>query len=90
MEACHNDGNSSNNTLANLRWDTPKENAADKRHHGTHLQGSRISWATLSEDDVQRIRELGPSMRQKDIASMFRTTQSRISRILSRECWRHV
>ena len=29
-EACHNDGNQRNNRLDNLRWDTPKANAADR------------------------------------------------------------
>lgn len=36
MQACHNDGDKENNRLNNLRWDTPKNNCRDKRHHGTH------------------------------------------------------
>lgn len=35
MEGCHNDGNPANNHLSNLRWDTPRGNAADKVLHGT-------------------------------------------------------
>jgi len=34
-QAAHNDGNSRNDSSANLRWATPKENAADKVAHGT-------------------------------------------------------
>ena len=34
-EAAHDDGNPQNNTLTNLSWKTPKENAADKQRHGT-------------------------------------------------------
>src|SRR4051794_31712386 len=30
MECCHADGNSLNNALDNLRWDTPEANEADK------------------------------------------------------------
>lgn len=33
-EACHNDGNHLNNTLENLRWDTHKNNMADRQRHG--------------------------------------------------------
>jgi len=34
-DACHNDGDRSNNTLANLRWDTHAANMLDIRKHGT-------------------------------------------------------
>jgi len=34
-EACHNDGDPSHNSVANLRWDTKKANAQDRRRHGT-------------------------------------------------------
>lgn len=37
MEGCHKDGNSANNRLDNLRWDTPTNNHADKVAHGTDL-----------------------------------------------------
>lgn len=35
MLACHNNGDPSDNRLANLRWDTQSENMYDKRKHGT-------------------------------------------------------
>lgn len=33
--ACHNDGACTNDTVENLRWDTPKANARDQLRHGT-------------------------------------------------------
>ena len=36
MESCHNDGDSLNNVLSNLRWDTKRENILDQVRHGTH------------------------------------------------------
>lgn len=33
-EGCHNDGNKTNNTLANLRWDTSSANHLDRTRHG--------------------------------------------------------
>ena len=36
MEVCHNDGDSTNNHLDNLRYDTSSDNELDKVRHGTH------------------------------------------------------
>lgn len=36
LEACHNDGDPSNNTVGNLRWDTHSANTFDKVRHGRH------------------------------------------------------
>ena len=36
MEACHGDGDRTNNTASNLRWDTRAENAKDRIKHDRH------------------------------------------------------
>lgn len=41
MHACHNDGDKLNNSLPNLRWDTPSENEQDKVRSGTHYLSMR-------------------------------------------------
>lgn len=43
LEVCHNDGNASNNHLANLRYDTRSENIKDQLRHGTHK--NNLPWA---------------------------------------------
>lgn len=40
-QGCHNDGDSKNNHLSNLRWDTPSANNLDKVAHGTHPQANK-------------------------------------------------
>lgn len=41
MQGCHNDGNSKNNRLDNLRWDTGSNNRYDSVRHGTHPMASK-------------------------------------------------
>src|SRR2546426_680030 len=41
MEACHENGNGLDNRISNLRWDTHKNNLADKKRHGTEQIGER-------------------------------------------------
>lgn len=41
-QGSHWDGNRFNNRLSNLRWATRKENAEDKKRHGTYLSGDKI------------------------------------------------
>lgn len=56
QECCHNDGNGKNNNLNNLRWDSRKNNHADKKLHGTNICGEQQHIAKLSDDIVKNIR----------------------------------
>jgi len=57
----HNDGNTENNALGNLRWGTYLENSADKVRHGTQLRGEQVCTAKLKVGDVQEIKRSGES-----------------------------
>ncbi len=92
MEGCHNDGNRLNNVPGNLRWDTRKSNVADTRRHGNFNQGSRCSYAKITEDDVVEIRRLyaaGNTSYQK-IATRFKIDFTGVYRIVKRRSWKHV
>lgn len=54
-QACHNDGNNTNNSADNLRWDTPKENVADIKRHGRNYWLNRstcVNGHPYTEDTV--------------------------------------
>lgn len=90
MCAAHNDGNPANNALSNLRWTTPSDNNLDKHDHGTMLCGERNNRARLTEADVRRIREIGATMKQRDLAKLFGVGQCAIWNVLRRKTWGHV
>ena len=82
MEACHNNGVCTDDSLDNLRWDTPVANKADMLKHGTRSMGENHPKTKLSDRDIQTVldrRRTGESLR--DIAADFSVSQTRISQI---------
>lgn len=87
-EACHNNGDRIDNRLENLRWDTRKENHADKIKHGTWQGGIKNSASKLTEDEVKGIRlSQKPT---KETADEYRTSISNVKRIKSGHGWSHL
>lgn len=56
MEACHNDGDETNNHLSNLRWDTHLSNNRDRKRHGRYATGEKHHAAKLTPKQVAAIR----------------------------------
>lgn len=83
-QACHNNGIRDDNRIDNLRWDTQSGNFADKRRHGTHLQGERHPRARLTALQVEQIRQLYAEgvLNQPQLAARFSVCQSTISNVL--------
>src|SRR5262245_31537055 len=48
LEVAHNDGVKTNNVLSNLRWATEKENAADRKIHGTEMYAEKNPASKIS------------------------------------------
>lgn len=88
MEGCHNDGNPSNNTVENLRWDTPQSNQADRLRHGTDSRGSKHGCAKLIERQVIEIIESKEA--SKSLARRYGVSLGTIYGIKNRKEWRHI
>lgn len=79
MQACHfPDQSGTNNRLSNLRWDTPKANAAERRSPGG--RGGRPNLERYKE--LLRLSRSGRT--QNDIAAIFGVSQPNISAMLGR------
>lgn len=59
-EACHGDGDPSNNHLANLRWDTRSANRRDSVQHGTHQHSRKTHCPKGHPYDRVYTRRSGP------------------------------
>jgi len=89
MQACHWDGDAGNNRLANLRWDTPSGNAADKSRHGRNPVGERHPNSKLTTDAVAEIRKsLRAGAPTRLIAVAHGVSQGAIVNIARGRTWR--
>lgn len=88
MEVCHCDGDRLNNTLSNLRYDTRKNNHADKRQHGTLPIGEACQSSKLTAAQVLEIR--GSKLKPSELAKRFDVTVHNVYAILRRKSWRHI
>jgi len=87
-QVAHGDGDKQNNRVSNLRYATPKENAADRRRHGTLNSGGKNGQAKLLPDQVDSVRALLATTSDNDIARQFGVSRSTIARIRHGQSWR--
>lgn len=91
MEVCHNNSDIRDNRKTNLRWDTHKNNMADKIENGTRQNGENNGNSKLTESQVIEIKHMIKNKRRPiDIARKFNVTSSLICRIKRGLCWPHI
>jgi hypothetical protein len=90
MVCRHLDGNPGNNALSNLRWGTPKENAADSIAHGTRAAGERNGSAKLTAEQVRkcRVEYAAGTTSQAELAKRYGVDPSAVSNAIRRRNWR--
>ncbi len=88
MQGCHGDNNRENNQLLNLRWDTPKNNQADRAIHGTRQVGVDHPRSKLTESSVRFIRT--SRLRYAALASLFDVNVTTIGAAKRGETWSHI
>ncbi|QWY14814.1 HNH endonuclease [Staphylococcus phage SAP23] len=81
-EICHIDGNSENNELSNLKYDTCSEN-----HLDVYRYGGKNNKGKLEIKDVLNIRKLYDTGNKtvSEIAKLYNINKSSISRIVNRK-----
>ena len=90
LEVCHGDGDSSNNCLDNLRYDTKAGNAADQVAHGTAPIGTRNPQAVLNEAQVRLARRLKGKRCNPALAKAWGLSSAALYLIQQGKRWSHV
>ena len=76
------------NRLENLRWDTRKNNHADKILHGTEQRGSKNGNAKVTEE-IALLAKYGKDS-LSNLASKFQLSKSTLSNIRYGQTWKHL
>lgn len=90
-EARHLDGDRCNANLTNLVWGTSRQNAYDRKRHGTQVEGEEVINAVLTEVAVVDIRKrvsLGESY--ASIARRYNVCPATVGYAAVRHTWKHV
>lgn len=88
MECCHNNGNSKDNKITNLRWDTVKSNHADKKSHGTWGGGQNSPSAKINEQQAKNVKYSKKPL--KYFAEKYNMSISGLSKIRYGASWKHI
>jgi hypothetical protein len=86
--AAHNCGRPSCVNPRHLRWASPKENARDRRLHGTENIGENSGKTHLTEEDVRAIRAAPPKL--KPLMEKYGISKGAVAKIRSRQRWGHI
>lgn len=91
-QAAHRDGNPVHCVLSNVRWATLEENQADKKIHGTHIEGVDMHNAKLDDARVKEMRRLHAEggFTYTDLAKKFGVYRTTAERTIKRRLWKHV
>lgn len=87
MEACHGNGDNSDNRLENLRWDLHQSNIDDKTRHGTQPAGEAHGMHRLTASDVRQIRAHRGWFSAEQLAGWYGVATSHIYTIWANRAW---
>lgn len=91
MDVLHDDGNSTNDRLSNLRYGTKVQNMADKLRHGTQPLGENSHLAKQDEATVRLVKEaLAQNEKHVSIARRLGVSAKWISDVARGISWKHV
>lgn len=91
LEGCHGDGDSKNNRLSNLRWDTRAANAADTTKHARRCppRGEDTAAAKLTDCLVRKVRA-DTMLSNREWSRRLGVSHNVIGAVRNNTAWVHV
>lgn len=90
-EACHKNGINTDDRIANLRWDTPVNNNADKLATGTLVWGEKHYNARLTAAQVVELRtNFKPGQTYDEYAVKYNVNRATIYDAVLGRTWKHL
>lgn len=83
-----NDKDRANCRLDNLAWGTPTQNQADRKVHGTHLCGTAVKTAKLTDEQAASIYAASGTM--ESIGEAHGVSRHTVGLIKAGRSWKHV
>jgi protein gp37 len=83
LEACHRNGDKTDNRLANLRWGTRSENQLEKTRHGSRGGPKKINAQVAAQ--IRKARSSG--LTQQAVADRFGVSRPLVSLIENGKAW---
>lgn len=78
----------SDNRVSNLEWSTGEDNRKHANINGLLSRGEKHSSSKLTEKEVLEIR--ASNLSHNELALMYSTTRSNITKIMNRYRWKHI
>ena len=89
-EACHRNGDSSDNRSDNLRWDTRRSNHRDQYKHGTRIMGEKHPMSKLTEAEVMAIYTAPTGTSSSELGAIYDVSRQAIDAIRKGKTWSRV
>jgi hypothetical protein len=92
LQTRHLDTDATNNSVQNLAYGTPKDNAADGIRTGKQHRGERTGGSLMTADQVGELRKLYASggVSQSELARRYGIKQPTVNQIVNLRSWKHV